>query len=175
MLFRSVVTSTAAIVVWAFICRRILCKDYYEPPIQDNSENKAAILTEQTKEKSEKQINNHASENDMFNGAEMMYSAKNSSPQETVFTEEICDHDISGDVPKQSTSEPSAFVNVGCFSEKAMQSETKQILSSSLKTVDGFSEETEEQSEKLFCRKCGAQLLLDSVFCNHCGTKVIRK
>lgn len=26
--------------------------------------------------------------------------------------------------------------------------------------------------EKLFCRKCGAQLMTDSLFCNKCGTKV---
>jgi hypothetical protein len=29
-----------------------------------------------------------------------------------------------------------------------------------------------ENTERLFCRKCGTQLLLDSAFCSKCGTKV---
>ena len=31
-----------------------------------------------------------------------------------------------------------------------------------------------ENQEKLFCRKCGAELFSDSVFCHKCGTGVIK-
>ena len=30
----------------------------------------------------------------------------------------------------------------------------------------------ETNEEKLFCRKCGTRLPLDSLFCNKCGTQV---
>jgi ribosomal protein L40E len=33
-------------------------------------------------------------------------------------------------------------------------------------------EQIVEEAERLFCRKCGTQLLTDSVYCNKCGTKV---
>jgi hypothetical protein len=42
--------------------------------------------------------------------------------------------------------------------------------------MNAFLEEASEQpSQKriLFCRKCGAKLLSDSLFCSYCGTKVI--
>ena len=32
----------------------------------------------------------------------------------------------------------------------------------------------DNESEKLFCRKCGAQIPSDSEFCNHCGTRVVK-
>ena len=48
--------------------------------------------------------------------------------------------------------------------------EKKEVLNN--KTA--AEEQLSNQSEKLFCRKCGAELVLDSEFCYKCGTKVIK-
>lgn len=48
---------------------------------------------------------------------------------------------------------------------------------SATETLDSLKENLpikEETHNKLFCRKCGIELLIDSEFCYKCGTKVIR-
>ena len=52
-----------------------------------------------------------------------------------------------------------------CYSQKTTD-ESSAILECENK------QEQERNEEKLFCRKCGTQLPLDSIFCNKCGTKV---
>ena len=32
----------------------------------------------------------------------------------------------------------------------------------------------ESNNNRLFCRKCGKELMLDSEFCSYCGTKIVR-
>ena len=42
----------------------------------------------------------------------------------------------------------------------------------SVLSTDNNAAYTPAKQEKLFCRKCGKELLLDSLFCNYCGAKV---
>ncbi|MBR3990867.1 MAG: hypothetical protein IKI91_01915 [Clostridia bacterium] len=57
-----------------------------------------------------------------------------------------------------------------CFFERNAIEDDKTV-SSLMNTVD--SSRKAERIDKLFCRKCGAELFLDSVYCHRCGEKVL--
>lgn len=66
-----------------------------------------------------------------------------------------------------------AFLILGCLFFFALPIGKKIFTKKLVKKENSYNEKTMALSkEKLFCRKCGAQILPDSVYCDKCGSKV---